>query len=51
MLQLNLLEVTKNLEKLGGDELIKENKKLNQLVEKFEEQAFEDRSKFDSQKA
>lgn len=30
------MELTKNLEKLGGDEILKENKRLINLVEKLE---------------
>jgi len=29
MLELSLKEVTKNLERVGGDEIIKENKRLS----------------------
>ena len=47
MLELSLKEVTKNLERVGGDEIIKENKRLSQLVEKVEQQANDQRANYE----
>lgn len=43
--------MTTNLNMVGGDDLVKENKRLSQLIKKVEEQADEQRAKYDMSKA